>query len=488
LRVGFSTAFERFIHIFSTAARVVQCFASRELMMRPLALVLILLFPVADAVAASDATLFRVFLADGTALVSFGEFARLDDRVVFSMPVGGSAEQPRLHVVSIPDKAVDWPRTERYAGSARYQQYANTRGEEDFARLSSDVARVLNEVALTTDPARALQIAEHARKTMADWPREHFGYRQREVREIVSLLDEAISELRVKAGVDAFALSFVAMAADVDLEPLFGMPEAPEMLQQILTASRLAAESSERVSLLQSALGLLNEAPAGIPPIDAAVYRSALATQIREELEVDSEYAKLSKRLMAMAARGAARARVRDVEAVLARIPSEDARLGGKRPNVIQALNTSVQSHLEDARRLRLLRDQWTVRRALYREYERDVGSHIVQLVKAQPLLDAIKRLDGPAPSTLERLALQLAGGALRLERLQPPVDLRSAHELLSGAWRFAEKAVATRQAAIASGNMNSAWEASSAAAGALMMLARAQADIRTLLEPPRLR
>jgi hypothetical protein len=456
--------------------------------MRSLVLFVMFCAAVADATAASDATLFRVFLSDGTSLVSFGEFARLDDRVVFSMPVGGSPEQPRLHVVSIPTNAIDWARTERYAGSARFQQYANTRGEEDFGQLSGDVARVLNEVALTTDPARALQIAEHARKTMADWPRDHYGYRQREVREIVSLLDEAISELRVRAGVGTFDLSFVAMAADVELEPLLGMPDAADMLQQILTAARLASHPTERVSLLQSALALLNEAPAVIPPADVELYRSALGTQIREELLVDEQYARLSKRLLAAAVRGAERARVRDVESVLVRIPSEDARLGGKRPDVVQALNTSVQMHLEDARRLRLLRDQWTLRRALYQDYQREVGSQIVQLVKAQPSLDAIKRLDGPAPDTLERLAAQLDGGVDRLQRIQAPGDLRAAHDLLSTAWRFAEQAVARRRTAIVYGNMNSAWEASSAAAGALMMIARAQAEIRTLLEPPRLR
>jgi len=37
--------------------------------------------------AADDATLLRVFLRDGTSLLSYGEFARVADRVVFSMPI-----------------------------------------------------------------------------------------------------------------------------------------------------------------------------------------------------------------------------------------------------------------------------------------------------------------------------------------------------------------------------------------------------------------
>ena len=38
------------------------------------------------ASAADEATLFRLFLKDGGTLVSYGEVARVGDRVVFSMP------------------------------------------------------------------------------------------------------------------------------------------------------------------------------------------------------------------------------------------------------------------------------------------------------------------------------------------------------------------------------------------------------------------
>jgi hypothetical protein len=64
---------------------------------------------------------------------------------------------------------------------------------------------------------------------------------------------------------------------------------------------------------------------------------------------------------------------------------------------------------------------------------------------------------------------------------------LKTPHELIVGAWRFAESAIETRLAAATSGSVTTAWEASSAAAGALMLLARAQQEIKTLLEPPRL-
>jgi hypothetical protein len=126
---------------------------------------------------ANGATLLRLYLADGTALVSYGEFARVDDRVVFSMPIGGTKDQSRLHMVSIPMSAVDWPRTERYGASARYQYYAVTWGEEGFAQVTAAAARVLSEVAASTKPARALAMAMQARALPARWPAEHCGYR-----------------------------------------------------------------------------------------------------------------------------------------------------------------------------------------------------------------------------------------------------------------------------------------------------------------------
>ena len=149
-----------------------------------------------SAQAATDATLFRLFLKDGSALVSYGEFTRVQDRVVFSMPVGGSPDEPRLQVVWISAASVDWPRTDRYSESARYQHYADTKGEEDFAVLNNEVAQVLNDIALSTNRARALAIATQARAALAEWPRQHHGYRQDEVREIVALIDESIANLR----------------------------------------------------------------------------------------------------------------------------------------------------------------------------------------------------------------------------------------------------------------------------------------------------
>ena len=439
----------------------------------------------ATAATAADATLFRIFLRGGGVLVSFGEFSRVEDRVIFSMPVGGGAAEPRLQVVWVSADAVDWPRTERYAASARYQQYAQTRGEEDFRALNDDVARVLNEIAVTTDRDRAMELASRARTALAAWPLSHQGYRQDDVREIVGLLDEAMVGLRAAEGRTSFELSLVASLPPVDLEPMLGLPTPAEQLDAVVRLASLTDQPSERLTLLQTALVMLDEAGVVIP--NAAALRDSLEVRIKGELDVERRYADFSRRIVLASSREAARARVTGVQNVLARIDNEDLKLGRRRPDVVAALRASVNADLDAARILRLRRDQLLLRQGVYQEYQRMVGSQLMGLVKARSSLESIRRLDGPQLSTLQTLRSRLSGGAERLERLRVPDEMRATHDLVVGAWRFAENATRQRADAVASGNMGRAWEASSAAAGALMMLTRAQQNIRELLELPRL-
>ena len=434
--------------------------------------------------ALADATLFRVFLRDGSSFVSYGEMARVSDQVIVSMPVGGTPDDPLLHAVTLPASMVDWARTDRHAESARYLKYVETRAEADYERLVGDVAAALNRIAQTTDPAQALALAERTRRAMADWPRTHYGYRQHEVRDVVTLLDQAISTLR---GTGTIELSFVATVGPAALEPMATMPSHREQLDQLQRVLNLTTSGRDRVALLQAALLLVASADATIVPRDRERVRRALDRQLRDELETDERYARLTQRTVGAASRAAADARITEVERALDSIDREDAKLGRRRPDVVQALRHSVNVQLDAARKLRLLRDQWVVRQDLYRRYQRVVGSQLMQLVKAQPSLEAIRRLDGPPPDRLTTLWSRLSGGAERLDRVLIPDQLRSTHELLVGSWRFAETATRARLDAVSSGSLPTAWEASSAAAGALLMLSRAQQELRAFLEPPTL-
>jgi len=149
--------------------------------------------------AADDATLLRVFLTDGSALVSYGEPARLGDRVVFSIPTAATPNPP-LHLVDLAAARVDWERTNRYADAARAAHYINTQAELDYAALSIRMTQALNQLMQTDDAGRRLAIAQNARKMLAAWPPDHYNYRLSEVRQMLSLLDEAIADLRAASG------------------------------------------------------------------------------------------------------------------------------------------------------------------------------------------------------------------------------------------------------------------------------------------------
>jgi hypothetical protein len=450
------------------------------------ALLVCLLGPL-PAEAATEATLLRLFLLRGGTVVSYGEYARLGDRVVFSMPVGGPLDQPQLQLVTLPASAIDWPRTESYASSARRQWYAATRGEQDFEQLNEDVARVWSEIAVSTDRKRALDIAQRARQTLAEWPVTHFGYRAREVQEITSLLDEAISNLRVSLGGGRFELALMASTADVHVEPVLGMPTPREQLDQLLAVADLV-NRTERLTLLRTAIDIVGTGNAWIPRKDADAIRRSAMKQIADETAIDKRYGSMSSRVMNTATRAAARGDLATIERLFDKIGEEDKRLGSRRPEDVQALRTSVQVQLDAARRYRLLKDRYVIRQGLYRDYQRSMGVQMLQLAKIRSALEAIRDLKGPAPETLVDLRNRLTGGADRLRRIGAgvPQDLQDTHGLFESAWRFAETAVNARFNAVSSANVGKAWEASSAAAAAMLLLTRAQTELRNFVEPPR--
>ncbi len=439
----------------------------------------------AQAIAADNDLLLKVFLKDGSSIVTYGEFARVGDEVVLSVPVGGTRQEPRLQAVTLPASRVDWEKTDRHAASARYQRYVATRGEADYQKLTDEVAAVLNNIAQSTDRASALAAAERARQMLTEWPSTHYGYRQQDVQEIVRLLNSAIARLQGTAPPPPFQIALVN-APEASIEPMATLPSQREQLEQLLRIARVSPDVRERVAVLRSALGLL-ATPGVVVASEATRLRRTIEGQLAREAKIDQRYDRLSKDMLARATRAAGEAKIRDVERVLERIPKEDARLGGQRPEVVQALSASVQTQLDQARLLRRLRDQWRSRQALVQDYPRSVGFEMVQLVKARASLESIKKLDGPTIDRLETLNRVLRGGATRLERLLVPEYLRTAHELVVSAWRFAETAASARLRAVATGEITLAWEASSAAAGSLMMLSRAQKELLTMTEPPKL-
>jgi hypothetical protein len=443
------------------------------------------------AAAADNATLFRLFLKEGGSLVSYGEVARVGDRVVFSLPTSGGPN-PALHLANIAADRVDWDRTERYAASARSGRYLETQAENDYTALSNQITESLNEVAGTDDPARRLAIVEDARKTLAEWPASHYNYREPDIRQLLTMLDVAIADIRARSGQLRFDLNLVAFATPPPpTEPLLPAPTLREAIEQVLTVARLSESSTDRVSLLRSAVTELGKnRDAGDPtlPVEWISTTAVAAEQaIETELRVDRAYQSLSKRMLRLADQRARAANVRGVERLEALVQSQDDVLGRARPDEVNSLIAAIEEKLDAARRLRLARDRWLMRAPDFQQYRVAIRGPLDLFAQLRPALEDIKSLAGSTPNalkTVERLVAQIVKLA---QDVSPPQELNGAHALLVSAAHLAENAATIRRDATLSGSIQRAWDASSAAAGALMLGAKARSDIRVLLRQPQL-
>jgi hypothetical protein len=73
------------------------------------------------------------------------------------------------------------------------------------------------------------------------------------------------------------------------------------------------------------------------------------------------------------------------------------------------------------------------------------------------------------------------------LAAIVPPDELRAVHALFVSAAQLADSASRIRREAALTGDMQRAWDASAAAAGALMLEARARTEFRSRLRLPQL-
>lgn len=438
----------------------------------------------AGAARAQELPLFRLFLHDGTVVACLGEYARVETSVVCSLPLD---QQATTTLVRVEARAVDWVRSDRYAESLRASLYAQSRGERDFAELSAEVATLLNEIGHTTDSARRLGLALEARRRLAAWPADHHHYRAADVQQILQLVDDAISDFRAAAGAQQFDLTFHATAIPDPPAPLLPVPTTEQSMTSALTLSAALADPTDRMSLLEAISAALSRPRGDLAADRLAGLRRHVGMRLAAEQSVDRAYTRLATEVTRRSRAAAARADVRGVERALSGVAARDRALGGQRPDRVAAILATVQADLDAARRLRLVRDQWAVRAVAYRSYRRSVAPSLGELTLMSRGLDDIKRLAGPTAPVLRRLAGRATAAVRGLGLVVPPADLAAIHALFVSAAQLAGQAVSVRQEAVLSGQMDRAWAASSAAAGALMLLGRAEQELARALVPPAL-
>jgi hypothetical protein len=434
--------------------------------------------------ASSRATLFRVFLNDGSTLVSYGEYARVADQVVLSMPLGGTPDAPTLQLLSIPASTVNWEQTDAYAEAARAARYAETRGPNDYALLSDAVSRALSDIAVTSDPDRKVAMALEARRNVTRWAAEHYAYRATDVAKLAGMFDDVIAEVREAAGGRNFDLTLIANLAAPPSVPLMNAPDFHETTESAFHAAQLTEDPAERTTLLRS----ITQSLAGRDDAEwIAPLRARVASALAIEERIDKNYVEFTRGFIDAADRYARGANVRALQALQQRALVVDRRLGEARPRELASLLASLDARLDAARRLQLARDQWAARLEVLQEYERAMAAPAAMLRASRGRLEAIRQLESTPRQMLVWLAGQTANASRLLSGITPPPGGEKAHGLLTSAAQLAARAVSSRQLAVSTNEMQPAWEASSAAAGALMLLDRASEELQRLKRVPEL-
>ena len=432
----------------------------------------------------SSAPSYRIFLTDGTPIISFGEFARTGGRVVFAVPIGAPSTPDALQVVSLPESAVDWDRTDRYTDAVRLQLYASSRGEEDYAALTGAVARALGDIAFTADVSSKLAIAAGIRRQLLEWPAAHLAYRSADVRAMTAQVEEAISSIRAGSGQRAFDLSLVAMT-EPPSEPLLPEPQLKDSFDSAAAVALMTDSRRDRLSLQESILEVLDRRKRQVPKDWYSSTRKGLARTVKREHALDREYADLASRTRQDARKGEEGADVAALERLKATVQKEDARLGYERPETVQALLASLAASTANAREKREAIDRYKYRKSAYGSYRHGIENSLEKFDDVTKDIGEVKALAELKGRRLSRAEKRVAAIEVSLLPAAPPAELGAAHDLLVSSARLMREALRLHRGATKSGNAAAAQNASAAAAGALLLLEAARTRIDDFFRKP---
>jgi hypothetical protein len=303
---------------------------------------------------------------------------------------------------------------------------------------------------------------------------------------MLAILDEAIADLRAASGSRSFDFTLVASNEPPPPPmPLLPRPTLQETIQGTLMAAAVTSNPAERLSLLSVALNVIDARAIDLPADWFAATRANTVAQIEAETAIDRSYRELSDRVRRSVATRATNADVRGIQRMLKDIEASDAALGSKRPDAIAALVADVEVQLDAARRLRLARDRWALKEPELKAYRSRLALTLARFRRMTPSLEDIKALSGSAPEALGTILTLTQRMQLSLGAIAPPPDLADVHNMFVSAAQLAANAALIRREAAIHDNMPRAWDASSAAAGALMLVARARDGLTAALRPP---
>lgn len=430
---------------------------------------------------ADAGSIFRVFLSDGRAIPSYGESAVVGDRLVFTLLVSATAGPPALQLMSLPLPSVDLPRTQRYATSLRASHYAATRGEADYAAMTAEVQRALDQITAIADTKKRLEVAEEAKRRLLSWSAEHYYFRAADIRELAGLFDQVIAELRAAAGESQFSLDLRSGFAAPIPEPLLSAPSVRESVTLARAAAAAADVVEERLAVLRAASAVLS----GEANVDDL--KAGIAKDLEAEAAADAAYKALADELATKADAALRRGDVEGVQGLRAVLAERDQALGARRPARVAAVAALLDAKLEAARLHRKALDHYAAVRRSLLDYERRVRTVMSGLDGLAPILAHIRDGRYSSYDRLVRAAARITELSEEIASIQPPADLADVHATIRSAIHMAAEACSRRRLAVTTTSEDLQREASAAAAGSMLLTGHSRDQLVVRLFPPKI-
>lgn len=425
---------------------------------------------------------FRVFLTDGRILNSHGECATLPEELVCVVKLGGGAAPESHDLLTVPLTLVDQERTREYARALRAAAYGATRGEREYAELTAEIARALRELETSTDRDRRLGIAQVARRRLATWSDDHFGYKAGETRQLAALFDGVIAELRLAAGERTFSLDLVANLAAPASVPLLPSPGLVESIGAALAAAEVTPVAAERLAILRSA------ARAASSPDTPAALRNRVIERLAAEEDTERRYRTLMNRAMAQADLAVRRGRPVVIEELLREVAQADRAMGWRRPREMAAFARRLGLELASAQEQQAAFAHWSRIKSTLFAYEVRLRPVFDTWASQRAVLDALRARGTIRPSEVDRAARRFRHLEALLAAPPPLPEVESVHALLRSAVQMARQGLLLGGRLTVARNTEVAANASAAVAGADLLLTQARADLIVALNPRRVR
>jgi len=424
----------------------------------------------------------RVFLLDDRVLLTHGECAWLPQELVCVVKLGGGDVAESFDVLTVPRALVNEARTAAYADVLRAAHYGATRGDREYAELTTELARVLAELERSTDRDRRLGIAQVARARLAGWSADHFGYKTEETRQLVALLDDVIAELRIAAGETTFSLDLVANLAPVASVPILPAPDVAESLETALASAAVTQAAAERLAILRSArrVAAASVVPAGL--------RARVDAAWRAEESSEREYRALFDEAITRSDAAVRQGRPSAIQRLQRDVAARDQQLGARRPREMAAFNRRLESERVMATTQQQAFVRWQQVKSQLLAYELALRPLLDGWVSQRPVLDSLRDRVTPQRPALDRAARRFAGLEAALAALRPVRELADVHAVFRSAVQMARVGLELGERLTVARNPEIAGNAAAAIAGAELLLAQARRDLVPALNPRKVR